>query len=121
LFSWCRLYLFDDHCRALKRAISAMILLAASVFVGCDNGPPQAIDPAKTPWLDPKTQIESLKDSNFKVRGLAAFNLGNMEERAVEAIPELERLAKNDPNPKVRENAAAALEKIRAAAGDDDK
>jgi HEAT repeats len=121
LISWCRLYLFDDHCRALKRAISAMILLAACVIVGCENAPPQAIDPNKTPWLDPKTQIESLKDPNFKVRGLAAFNLGNMEDRAVGAIPELERLAQNDPHPKVRENAAAALEKIRAAAGDNDK
>lgn len=98
-----------------------MILLVASVFVGCDNAPPQAIDPNKTPWLDPKTQIESLKDPNFKIRGLAAFNLGNMKERAAGAIPELERLAKNDPNAKVRENAVAALEKIRVAAGDNDE
>jgi hypothetical protein len=121
LFSWCRLYLFDYHCRALKRAVSAMILSAACASIGCDKGPPQEIDPNKTPWLDPQTQIESLKDSNFKIRGLAAFNLGNMGERAADAIPELERLAENDSNPKVRENAAAALEKIRAAAGDDDK
>ncbi len=97
-----------------------MILLAASVLFGCDNGPPQVIDPNKTPWLDPQTQIESLKDPNFKIRGLAAFNLGNMGERAVGAVPELERLAKNDPNPKVRENATAALEKIRAASGENE-
>jgi HEAT repeats len=121
LFSCCRLVFFDDRRCALKRAVSAMILLTASVFVGCENAPPPVIDPTKTPWLDPKTQIESLKDPNFKVRGLAAFNLGNMEERAAGAIPELERLAKNDPNAKVRENAAAALKKIRAAAGDNDK
>jgi hypothetical protein len=97
-----------------------MILLAASVFAGCGDAPPQVIDPNKTPWLDPKTQIESLKDPNFKIRGLAAFNLGNLGEKATDAIPELERLAQNDPNPKVRENAAEALEKIRAASGEND-
>jgi hypothetical protein len=120
LSSHCRLFCVDDHCRALERAALAMILFLAVLSIGCDNGPPQVIDPTKTPWLDPKTQIESLKDSNFKIRGLAAFNLGNMGERAVDAIPELERLAQSDPNPKVRENAAAALEKIRAAGGGND-
>jgi hypothetical protein len=121
LFSCCRLFYVDDRCRALERAAMAMILFLAGISIGCDNGPPQVIDPAKTPWLDPNTQIESLKDSNFKIRGLAAFNLGNMGERAASAIPELERLAQNDPHPKVRENAAAALEKIRRAAGGNDK
>jgi hypothetical protein len=94
------------------------LLLALGVLGGCDKGPPSAVDPAKTPWLDPKSQIEGLENSDFRIRGLSAFNLGNMGARAAEAIPELERLAKNDPHQKVRENAAEALAKIRAVAGE---
>jgi hypothetical protein len=40
-----------------------------------------------------------------------------MGAKAVDAIPELEKLAKDDASPKVRENARLAIEKIRAAAG----
>ena len=92
------------------------LLLALGTILGCYKAPPPAIDPAKTPWLDPKSQIEGLKSSDFRIRGLSAFNLGNMGARAAEAIPELERLAKADSHEKVRENAAEALAKIRAAA-----
>jgi hypothetical protein len=94
------------------------LLLAFAIVGGCDNAPPPVVDPAKTPWLDPESQIEGLKNSDFRIRGLSAFNLGNMGPRAAGAIPELERLAKDDPKEKVRENAAEALEKIRAAAGE---
>jgi hypothetical protein len=97
-----------------------MILFVAAIAVGCGKAPPAA-DPSKAPWLDPKTQIESLKDEDFRVRGIAAFNLGNLGAKAAHAIPELERLAQNDPIPKVRENAAAALEKLRAASGENKK
>jgi hypothetical protein len=40
-----------------------------------------------------------------------------MGAKAADAIPELEKLASSDSNPKVRENARLAIEKIRGAAG----
>jgi hypothetical protein len=93
-------------------AAGALFLLA-----GCENAAPTTVDPSKTPWLDPQTQRNSLKNQDFRIRGLAAFHLGNMGAEAAEAIPELEKLAADDVNPKVRENAREALEKIRAARG----
>jgi hypothetical protein len=40
-----------------------------------------------------------------------------MGATAIDAVPQLEKLAQGDPQPKVRENAREALERIRAAAG----
>ena len=95
-----------------------LILIVMGMIAGCDKTPPPATDPAKAPWLlDPKSQIEGLNSSDFRIRGLSAFNLGNMGAKAVEAIPKLEKLAKDDPHPKVRDNAREALEKILAATG----
>jgi hypothetical protein len=95
-----------------------LLLLSLGSVVGCKQAPPPTADPAKTPWLDPKSQVEGLKNSDFRIRGLSAFHLGNMGARATDAIPELDRLAKDDPNVKVRENAAEAVAKIRAASGE---
>ncbi|HEX2474442.1 MAG TPA: hypothetical protein VHK01_06845 [Lacipirellulaceae bacterium] len=92
-----------------------MLLTSAALCAGCNREPPPAVDPAKAPWLDPKTQLDGLKSSDYRIRGLSAFNLGNMGAKAGPALSELERLAKEDPNQKVRENAAEAVEKIRAA------
>jgi HEAT repeat protein len=61
--------------------------------------------------------MQGLKNEDFRIRGLSAFNLGNMGEKAAGAILELEQLAKADPNAKVRQNAAEAANKIRAATG----
>jgi hypothetical protein len=100
------------------RLVIALVLIAIGVIAGCDNTPPPPTDPAKAPWLlDPKSQIEGLKNSDVRIRGISAFNLGNMGAKAADAIPALEKLAKDDPNQKVRENARLALEKIRAATG----
>lgn len=96
----------------------ALILafLVAST-TGCERRPPPVTDPAKAPWLlDPNSQIEGLKSGDFRIRGLSAFNLGNMGAKASEAIPILEKLAKEDPHPKVREEARMAVDKIRSAA-----
>jgi hypothetical protein len=96
---------------------AALAFIAIFATAGCDKTPPPT-DPAKAPWLlDPQSQIEGLKNSDVRIRGISAFNLGNMGAKATEAIPELEKLAKDDANPKVRENARVALEKIRDAAG----
>jgi HEAT repeat protein len=61
--------------------------------------------------------MEALKNQDFRIRGLAAFHLGNLGAKATDALPELERLAKDDPNSKVRDNAQMAIQKIRAATG----
>jgi hypothetical protein len=84
----------------------------------CKKAPPPAIDPAKAPWLlDPNSQIKGLTDQDFRIRGLSAFNLGNMGPKGVAALPALEKLAKEDPNAKVRERAQEAIAKIRPASG----
>jgi hypothetical protein len=88
-------------------------------FAGCDKTPPPPADLSKTPWLDPKAQMEGLKNQDFRIRGLSAFNLGNMGAKAADAIPALEKLAQDDANEKVRENAREAVDKIRAATGGD--
>jgi hypothetical protein len=90
-------------------------LLAVLCLVGCNRSPPSPVDLSKTPWLDPNVQREGLKNQDFRVRGLSAFHLGNMGASAIEAVSELEKLAKDDPHPKVRENAVEALTKIRGA------
>jgi HEAT repeat protein len=93
------------------------------LFAGCGrSAPPPITDPAKAPWLlDASVQIEGLNDRDYRIRGLSAFNLGNMGAKAEHAIPILEKLATDDPNTKVRENAREALEKIRGASEMQDK
>lgn len=110
LFSWAA------H-REFSPLVIVTLLLIVGTITGCENAPPPVTDLAKTPWLDPKVQMEGLKNQDFRIRGLSAFNLGNMGATAADAIPELEKLAKDDTNPKVRHNAAEALEKIQAATG----
>jgi hypothetical protein len=99
-----------------------LLLLLSASFAGCEKAPPPVTDPAKAPWLlDPSAQIEGLKNGDFRIRGLSAFNLGNMGLKAASAIPVLEKLAKDDPNPKVRENAQQAVDKIRSASDKEQK
>lgn len=99
-----------------KMLLGIMIVL---VSAGCDQAPrPAERTPETTPWFFPEQQIELLTKSDFMVRALAAHNLGRMGARAEVAIPDLEKLLK-DEHPKVREMAAEALERIRAEVGDD--
>jgi hypothetical protein len=100
----------------LVRAGVAALCLAACLL-GCEKAATPPTDLSKTPWFDPKVQREGLKDGDARIRGVSAINLGNIGAPAAEAIPALEKLAKDDPEPKVRQQAAKALEKIRAAAG----
>jgi hypothetical protein len=100
------------------RLAAKLVLIVIGVIAGCNNSPPPPTDPAKAPWLlDPQSQMEGLNNNDVRIRGISAFNLGNMGAKAVDALPQLEKLAKDDANPKVRENARLAVEKIRAAAG----
>jgi HEAT repeat protein len=99
-----------------------LLLVLSASTAGCEKAPPPVTDPAKAPWrLDPNMQIDGLKNRDFRIRGLSAFNLGNMGAKAANAIPFLEKLAKDDPNPKVRDNAQQAVDKIRSASGKDQK
>jgi hypothetical protein len=100
----------------------ATLLMTTGWLYGCGKAPPPVTDPAKAPWLlDPQSQIKSLKEKDYRIRGIAAFNLGNMGAKAADAIPELERIAQSDPEQKVREKAQEALGKIRNAAGSPNK
>jgi hypothetical protein len=97
------------------RAASA-VALAAAFVAGCEQQAPAPVDPAKAPWLyDPKSQIDGLASRDMRLRAVSAYNLGNMGALAAEAAPQLEKLAQDDPEPKVRDQARQALEKIRAA------
>ena len=95
------------------RAVAAALFIG--LLAGCEESPPPVADLSNTPWFDPKVQIEGLKSGDMRIRGVSAINLGNLGAKAAEAIPELEKIAQNDPEPKVRESASKALEKIRAA------
>ncbi len=102
--------------RAPGRVATTLLLVAIPWVTGCEKAPPQPTDPAKAPWLlDPQSQINGLTNEDRRIRGLSAFNLGNMGAMAADALPELERLATEDPEPKVRQRASEAVTKIRAA------
>jgi hypothetical protein len=113
--------LYRIHRGALWRkparvSVASLIVMIGAAISGCEKAPPPVTDPANAPWLlDPNSQIEGLKNSDFRIRGLSAFNLGNMGAKAVDAIAPLEELARNDPNAKVRKNAQEAIDKIRSA------
>jgi hypothetical protein len=101
----------------MSHTIWWLLLFLALPIAGCEKARPPVTDPAKAPWLFPNEQMEGLKNSDFRIRGLSAFNLGNMGAKAADAVPALEKLAKDDPDPKVRENAQEAFTKIRSASG----
>jgi hypothetical protein len=99
----------------LRQVIVIPLLLAGASISGCSKSPPPVTDPAKAPWLlDPKSQIAGLKNSDLRIRGMSAFNLGNMGANAKDALPELERIARDDPESKVRDRAKEAIDKIKA-------
>jgi hypothetical protein len=51
----------------------------------------------------------------MRIRGISAVNLGKIGAAAADSVPSLEKLAADDPDPKVRELSKEAVEKIRAA------
>ena len=105
--------------KGVVRVAGVILLLYVGTVLGCEKSPHPVTDLSKAPWLDPKVQSEGLKDGDFRIRALSAFNLGNIGASSAAAIPALEKLAKDDPNPKVREQAGGALEKIRATLDQD--
>src|SRR4051812_38352888 len=56
--------------------------------------------------------IEALKDREADVRRSAAIGLGTFGEKAKEAVPALEAVARNDRDARVREAARVALSRI---------
>jgi len=61
-----------------------------------------------------------LGDADSGARRMAASLLGRLGPKAAEAIPELERLAADDPDADVREAAGGALEKMREEPAESD-
>lgn len=99
----------------MGKLLRGFVVLAA--LIGCDRAPDVAEPtPETAPWLFPDEQMKLLAAPDFKVRALAARNLGKMGAAAEPAIPELEKLLEDD-NEKVRDIAQEALDKIRAALG----
>jgi HEAT repeat protein len=108
--------------RQRTRGFIWFLVIVAAATGACSKAPPVPTDPAKAPWLlDPGSQIKGLGSQDFRIRGISAFNLGNMGAKAAEALPALEKLAKDDPEPKVRERAQEAVGKIRSASGSTEK
>lgn len=58
--------------------------------------------------------IRALEDRDSTVRLMAAFNVGQMGEPAMKALTALEDLSERDPEPKIRDQAAKTLNKLRA-------
>jgi hypothetical protein len=105
-----------DTSRGSSAPAATCVLLMLLGTGGCEPSVPPASESASAPWRhDAPSQIDGLQNSDYRIRGLAAFNLGNMGADAGEAVPLLEKLAQSDPHPKVRENAQRAIDKIRAA------
>jgi HEAT repeat protein len=90
----------------------AALLLAGALGCAQETAP---ADLSQTPWLDPKVQVEGLKSKEVRIRAASVINLGNIGADAAAAIPELEKVADADPEPKIRAKAVEALEKIKAA------
>ncbi len=87
-------------------------MLCSSLLTGgCQKSPPVRTD---LPWQQPEEQIKLLDDKDFRVRSLAAYNLGNMGKKAALAVSRLEAL-KSDPNTKVQKAVELALQKIRGS------
>jgi hypothetical protein len=99
-----------------NRTLSAGALFVLTLVCGCGDSPQAPADLSKAPWLDPLVQIEGLKSSDARIRGASVRNLGHIGAAAADAIPQLEKLAKDDPEPKIRDSASKAVEKIRSAA-----
>jgi hypothetical protein len=57
--------------------------------------------------------IRALDDRDGSVRLLAAFNVGQMGAPAMTALPKLEEMVESDTDPKVREQAAKTVNKLR--------
>ncbi len=101
--------------RAAARVLAEMIV---SPLDYVKRGAPPVPREAYRPAVDPL--IASLADADRVVRYCAVRSLGSL--RAAEAMPALEKPAREDEDPHVREAAAEAIETIRRAetAKDDD-
>ncbi len=101
-------------CRHCAKILLLVVAAVSVNMVGCGPGAPSEEVMKKQQWGDPKKQMDLLGSDQPQVRVLAVTNLGNMGKAAAEAVPALEELLEKDPDPKVRDAADAALQKIRA-------
>lgn len=92
-------------------------LFAAPILFACGCGNSSTVKP-----LDPKDEqnkrvmsaTKALKDPVSLTRQVSAGVLEREGAAAKSAIPDLEEVAKNDKDPKVKQAANKALEKLRA-------
>ncbi len=98
---------------ALSKIFLGLLLLFSAV--GCGEPAVPTVEPTAetTPWLFPEPQIKLLTEKDFRVRGLAAKNLGRMGAKAEVAIPALEKLLENEKEPNIRAVVEEALQQIR--------
>ena len=97
------------NARRLRHRVVDLSILAV-VVAGCSQAPPP-VSSDKVPWLDVDKQIELLDEGDYRLRTLAARNLGKLGADAEKAIPRLEALA-NDSESKVRAVAKESLDQI---------
>lgn len=88
------------------------IIFPCTLFLGCGDDSVKPAQEEEVQWKDPAKQIELLEAKEPLVRRMAAGNLGRMGADAKDAIPALEKL-KDDPDPKVQEDAKKAIELIQ--------
>ena len=91
--------------------------VSLSALVGCGGGGADANNPPPLKVKNPKAvdvpqMTRNLGNRDMKSRTLSAFLLGEAGERAVDALPALEKLAAGPEGPD-QKAAAAAIEKIK--------
>lgn len=97
------------------RKSAACMLVGLGLF-GCGQ---QSSAPRSQPAVIDQNQrltqfIDGLKAEAAMHRALAAIKLGEEGAAAKKALPQLEELAKNDPDPNVKKAASEAVAKLKA-------
>lgn len=90
-----------------------LILKKARVCKHCGRD----VEPLPETTVRPPLPLDDLQSPNPEVRHRGADLLGERGAAAVDALPELERLAKSDPDRRVRTRAQWAVENIRRKSG----
>lgn len=93
-----------------------MLVVASGLLfaAGCESKVDNTAENTQKALENPETSIQLLTHGNAQVRMASAARLGGMGAQAASAIPALKKLEK-DPDPGVRNAAAAAIASIESA------